>query len=124
MVMQELPQPRKTQVLIRGQYDRPGEPVVAGTPQALPSLPEKSPPNRLGLARWLVSKQNPLTSRVLVNRIWLHHFGDGLVRTPSDFGVLGARPTHPRLLDWLATEFLRTGWDVKAMHRLSVTSAT
>ena len=124
MVMKELAQPRKTQVLIRGQYDRPGEPVMTGTPQALPSLPKDSPPNRLGLARWLVSKQNPLTSRVITNRFWQRIFGAGLVRTAEDFGSQGEQPSHPELLDWMATEFHRTNWDSKALIRTIVTSST
>jgi len=124
MVMQELAQPRKTQVLIRGQYDRPGEPVQSGTPQALPATPKGSPRNRLGLARWLVNKQNPLTARVITNRLWQRLFGAGLVRTAEDFGSQGEQPSHPALLDWIATEFHRTNWDVKALVRVIVTSST
>jgi hypothetical protein len=128
MVMEEMPTPRDTFVLIRGQYDRHGEKVTANTPAELPAL--KSPvayapgsPNRLDLAKWLVSPENPLTARVAVNRIWQLHFGAGLVRTAEDFGTQGDFPSHPELLDWLATEFVRTGWDVKRMHKLIVTSA-
>ena len=104
--------------------DGSNQPVVAGTPQALPSLPGKSPPNRRGLARWLVSKQNPLTSRVITNRLWQRIFGSGLVRTAEDFGSQGEQPSHPELLDWLATEFHRTNWDSKSLIRAIVTSST
>src|SRR5205085_1731648 len=90
----------------------------------LPPLPYRAPANRLGLAKWLVSPAHPLTSRVAVNRYWQMYFGAGLVRTAENFGTQGERPSHPELLDWLATEFIRTGWDVKAMQRLIVTSAT
>lgn len=124
MVMQELAKPRATFMLERGQYDKPGEPVSAGVPAALPPLPAGSPSNRLGLARWLVDPAHPLTARVIVNRYWQMYFGTGLVRTAEDFGSRGELPSHPELLDWLATEFIRSGWDVKAMQRLIVTSAT
>jgi len=123
MVMQDLPAPRDTFVLIRGQYDRPGEKVSPGVPASLSPLPARVPANRLGLARWLVDPANPLTARVAVNRYWQLHFGTGLVRTVVDFGLQGQWPSHPELLDWLADEFVRTGWDVKAMQRLLVTSA-
>ena len=124
MVMQELDTPKATHVLIRGSYSAPGEKVVAGTPEAVLPFPEDLPKNRLGLARWLVSKENPLTARVEVNRIWQSHFGKGLVRSPEDFGNQGELPTHPELLDWLAVEFMESGWDMKAMHKLIVMSAT
>jgi hypothetical protein len=124
MVMAEMPKPRDTFVLVRGQYDKPGEKVAANVPAVLPPLPDDAPRNRLGLARWLVDAAHPLTSRVIVNRYWQMYFGAGLVRTSEDFGLQGEWPTHPQLLDWLATEFVASGWDVKHMQRLIVTSAT
>jgi hypothetical protein len=107
----------------RGQFISPGETVHAGVPAVLHPLPSGEKPNRLGLARWLVSPDNPLTARVTVNRIWEQYFGRGIVETSEDFGTQGAAPTHPQLLDWLATEFMRQNWSMKAMHRLIVTSA-
>jgi hypothetical protein len=124
MVMEEMPKPRDSFVLVRGQYDKPGDKVGPGTPAALPALAPGVKNNRLALAKWLVDGRNPLTARVAVNRLWQQHFGVGLVKTVDDFGAQGDWPSHPELLDWLATEFVRTGWDVKAMHRLLVTSAT
>lgn len=124
MVMAETPQPRETFLLIRGQYDKKGEKVGPATPSVLPALSTALPRNRLGLARWLVDPGNPLTARVTVNRYWQALFGVGLVRTAEDFGSQGEAPSHPELLDWLATEFVRIGWDIKAMHRFLVTSAT
>ncbi len=134
MVMQEMPQPRATFMLLRGDYDKKGPKVQAGTPTALPPLPQGAPANRLGLARWLVEPSHPLTARVAVNRYWQMIFGTGLVKTVEDFGAQGELPSHPELLDWLAVEFMnptsaplgsgsRTGWDVKALLRLIVTSA-
>ncbi|MCC6694962.1 MAG: DUF1553 domain-containing protein [Candidatus Hydrogenedentes bacterium] len=123
MVMQEMAEPRETFILARGQYDQPKDKVTAAVPAALPPLPAGVPANRLGFAQWLVDPSNPLTARVAVNRYWMHYFGTGIVKTAEDFGVQGEWPTHPELLDWLATEFIRTGWDVKAMQRLIVTSA-
>ncbi len=122
MVMGERPQPRETFVLIRGAYDKYGAKVTAAIPACLPPLPQGAPNNRLGFARWLVDPANPLTARVTVNRSWQMVFGTGLVKTAEDFGSQGDQPTHPELLDWLATEFMRK-WDVKALHRLIVTSA-
>jgi mono/diheme cytochrome c family protein len=124
MVMEELPAPRPTHVLIRGQYDQPGHRVEPGVPACLLSGSERPQPGRLGLARWLVSPGNPLTARVAVNRDWQMLFGTGLVKTLEDFGAAGEAPSHTELLDWLATEFVRSGWDVKHLLRLIVTSAT
>jgi hypothetical protein len=124
MVMQEREKARDTFVLIRGAYDRPGEKVSPGVPAVLTPLPAGVPNNRLGFAKWLVDPQNPLTARVTVNRFWQMFFGTGIVKTVEDFGSQGEWPTHPELLDWLATEFQRTGWDMKAIVRTIVTSAT
>jgi mono/diheme cytochrome c family protein len=124
MVMAELPNPRETFVLVRGQYDKKGEKVGPATPVSLPPLPATAPRNRLGLAGWLVDPRNPLTARVTVNRYWQSYFGVGLVRTAEDFGSQGEAPSHPDLLDWLATEFVDSDWDVKWMQRYIVTSAT
>ncbi len=124
MVMEEMKHPRETRVLIRGQYDQPGERVEPGVPLIFSELPLGVPNNRLGFARWLVSDVHPLTARVAVNRFWQQYFGQGLVATSEDFGAQGERPSHPELLDWLATEFVRLKWDVKALQRLIVTSAT
>lgn len=123
LVMSEMDQPRPTHVLVRGAYDKKGEPVKAATPSHLPAFRTGLPTNRLGLARWLMDPGNPLTARVTVNRLWQAVFGIGLVRTSEDFGVQGELPTHPELLDWLASEFVRTGWDVKRMMKLLVMSA-
>lgn len=123
MAMAELKKPRETFILARGDYRRPTEKVRPGVPAVLPPLPEGAPRNRLALAKWLVDERNPLTARVTVNWFWQNYFGAGLVRTSEDFGTRGELPSHPELLDWLATEFVRTGWDVRAMQRLIVTSA-
>ncbi|MFO1023184.1 MAG: PSD1 and planctomycete cytochrome C domain-containing protein [Planctomycetales bacterium] len=123
MVMEELPQPRKTFIMMRGEYNKLGAEVQAATPAVLPVMPADWPRNRLGLARWLVDPKNPLPARVTVNRYWQGVFGTGLVRTAEDFGTQGEAPSHPELLDWLATEFIRTKWDVKGMMRLLVTSS-
>jgi hypothetical protein len=124
LVMDEMPKPRTSKVLIRGAYDQHGETVTANTPASLPGMSPELPKNRLGLARWLVDPANPLTARVTVNRLWQSLFGIGLVRTAEDFGTQGEPPSHPELLDWLADEFVRSGWDLKRMVRLMVTSAT
>lgn len=126
MVMAELPKPRPTFVLTRGQYDHadPNRPVQRAIPAALGTLTSDAPQNRLGLAQWLISTENPLTARVTVNRFWELFFGRGLVRTSEDFGMQGEWPSHPELLDWLAVEFRESGWDVQHMVRLIVTSDT
>ncbi len=124
MIMEEMPVPRPAHILVRGEYDKPGERVSAGVPTSLGKLPAGAPTNRLGFAQWLVSEKNPLTARVAVNQLWQMVFGTGLVKTAEDFGSQGEPPSHPELLDWLATEFMRTHWDVKRMMRLLVTSAT
>ena len=124
MVMDEMKTPRDTFVLARGDYRNQTEKVQPGVPAMLPPLPKGAPLNRLTLAQWLVDPNHPLTSRVAVNRFWQMYFGTGIVKTQEDFGVQGEAPVHPELLDWLATEFVRTGWDVKAMQREIVTSAT
>jgi hypothetical protein len=111
-------------ILIRGQYDQEGDKVKAAVPAALPPLPKGAPANRLGLAQWLTHPDHPLTARVNVNRFWAQVFGAGLVPTAGEFGITGVPPTHPKLLDWLAVEFRESGWDVKALFRLMVTSAT
>lgn len=123
MVMRDRKEPRVTHVLERGAWDHPGETVEAATPSAMPRL-AGVPANRLGLARWITDRSNPLAARVAVNRLWQQIFGQGLVRTPDNFGIQGERPMHPELLDWLAHRFVESGWDTKAMLRLMVTSAT
>ena len=125
MIMRDLPQPRATHVLLRGDFLRKGDAVEPNGPSVLPPLsPAPAQRTRLDLARWLVSRENPLTARVTVNRIWLHCFGQGLVETENDFGLQGTPPTHPELLDWLAAEFIEGGWSQKHLLRLIVTSAT
>jgi len=124
MVMAERKKPRDTFVLARGDYRNHTEKVQPGVPAMLPPLAADAPLNRLSLAKWLVQPGHPLTSRVAVNRFWQMYFGHGIVKTQEDFGVQGEPPLHPELLDWLATEFIRTGWDIRAMQRLIVTSAT
>ncbi len=134
MVMQELPHPRDAFMLVRGQYDKKGDKVQARVPASLPPLSPHDPTNRLGLARWLVSPEQPLTARVIVNRYWQMLFGTGLVKTSEDFGSQGEPPSHPELLDWLAVEFMSPGtapgdrapatWNVKALIKQIVMSAT
>jgi hypothetical protein len=124
MVMQEQTPRRSIFLLRRGQYDQRGEEVTAGVPSVFSSLPKEVPADRAALARWLTSPSHPLTARVAVNRWWEMLFGTGLVETAEDFGVQGALPSHPELLDWLATELIRTGWDQRALLKLIVTSAT
>jgi hypothetical protein len=124
MMMRDRATPRDTFILVKGAYDKFGDRVTHGTPAVLPPLPLDAPKNRLSLARWLVSPENPLTARVTVNRYWQMFFGRGLVKTVEDFGVQGDKPSNPELLDWLAREFIESGWDVKHIHRLIVTSAT
>lgn len=138
MVMEDLSEPRDAFVLIRGEYDKRGDRVLANVPASLPSLPANAPANRLSLARWMVSSENPLTARVAVNRLWQMLFGTGLVKTIDDFGLQGEWPSHPELLDWLAVEF-QSGpasqkqdnhaanafaWDTKRTLRLLATSST
>jgi hypothetical protein len=122
MVMADMPKPRETFVLVKGAYDKHADTVTANTLAALPPLPAEVPKNRLALAKWLVSPGHPLTARVTVNRMWQQFFGTGLVKTVDDFGVQGEKPVNTGLLDWLATEFVASDWNVKAMHRLIVTS--
>lgn len=124
LVLRERAQPRETTIHIQGDFTRKGDPVTPGVPAVLHPLPQDAPRHRLTLARWLVDPANPLLARVTVNRIWQTYFGKGLVETENDFGTQGALPTHPELLDWLAVEFMATGWSQKALHRLIVTSAT
>ena len=123
LVMRELREPRSTTLFQRGEYTQPGESVTAGTPAILPAAAD-GPPNRLTLASWLVSHENPLTARVTVNRWWAEIFGQGLVTTVEDFGIKGEPPTHPELLDWLAVEFQEHGWSLKRLLKLIVMSAT
>jgi hypothetical protein len=124
MAMRELPAPRPTFVLARGAYDAPTVGVTPGTPRAVGDFPASLPPNRLGLARWLVNPRHPLTARVIVNRNWAMLLGRGLVATPADFGNQGRLPSHPELLDWLATTFIESGWNLKALQKRIVLSAT
>ncbi len=124
MVMEELPTPRDAFLLQRGSYERPGQKVSRDVPAALPPLSPDAPRNRLGFAKWLTDPKNPLPARVAVNRFWQMYFGTGIVKTVEDFGSQGEWPSHPELLDWLATEFIRTNWDVKALQKTIVMSAT
>ncbi len=122
-VAKELPMARPTFVLRRGQYDLLGDPVDRAVPTVFGSIPPNVPKNRLGLAKWIVDPKNPLTARVMVNRIWQQHFGTGLVKTSEDFGTRGDWPTHPELLDYLATRFVKDGWSIKKLTRMILTSA-
>ncbi|MBC8326398.1 MAG: PSD1 domain-containing protein [Verrucomicrobia subdivision 3 bacterium] len=125
LVARDLPKPRVTQLLDRGEYNLPkGEPLQPDVFAVMGVLPEDAPRNRLGLAQWLTARGHPLVSRVLVNRIWQRTFGQGLVRTPADFGLQGEQPTHPELLDWLAVDLQDRKWDLKGMLKLMVTSRT
>jgi uncharacterized protein DUF1553/uncharacterized protein DUF1549/concanavalin A-like lectin/glucanase superfamily protein len=124
MVMRELPERRPTFLLSRGQYDAPREEVEPGVPEFILPFPKNAPRNRLGLAQWLTDPANPLTARAVVNRFWQALFGTGIVKTSENFGYQGEAPSHPELLDWLAVDFVESGWDVKRLLRLIVTSAT
>ncbi len=126
LVLARRGEPRTTHIHIRGDFLRHGEQVSPDVPDVLPALPDNVPehPTRLELARWLVDPSNPLTARVTMNRVWQAYFGRGLVETENDFGTQGSPPTHPQLLDWLASEFIERDWSLKAMHRLIVTSST
>jgi hypothetical protein len=124
MVMEDMTPAKPTFVLERGAYDKPGERVEAGTPAAFPPIDGPKPANRLALAKWLVSRDHPLTARVTVNRYWQMLFGTGLVKTVEDFGAQGEWPTHPELLDWLAVEFMESGWDTRHLLRTIVLSET
>ncbi len=124
MIMQEREEQKPAYILARGAYDAPIEQVERATPEAVLPFDEKYPQNRLGLAQWLVDEENPLTARVAVNRFWQMYFGKGIVRTLADFGNQGDLPTHPKLLDWLAVEFRESGWNIKALQKLIVMSAT
>ena len=115
---------RETRIFKRGDWKRPGDQVTAGTPAVLPAMAAGAPRNRLGLATWIVDRGNPLTARVIVNRVWQQYFGVGLVTTPEDFGARCEPASHPELLDWLAVEFMESGWSIKHLHRLIVNSAT
>ena len=124
LVMEEREEPRGAYVLARGEYQHREEEVYPQTPAVLPTLPEDSLPNRLGFAKWLLLPEHPLTARVAINRFWQNVFGAGIVETAEDFGTQGIPPVHPELLDWLATEFIASGWDVQKMLKLMLTSAT
>ena len=124
LVMKELPQPRKTTLFIKGDFTRPSDEVQPGVLAVLPPLPAGTKPDRLALAHWIIDPRNPLTARVIVNRVWQQYFGRGLVETENDFGTMGRLPTHPELLDWLAVDFMEHHWSLKHLHQLIVTSAT
>lgn len=123
LILRELATPRKTTVFVQGDFTRPADEVSSGTPSALHSMNDPGEKtDRLDLARWIVSRQNPLTARVIVNRVWQQYFGRGIVETENDFGLQGSAPSHPELLDWLAVEFMDRGWSLKELHRLIITS--
>jgi len=124
MVMEDMPKKRPTFAYARGDYEQPMYQVEAAVPEALPAFPDEYPKNRLGLSKWFFSEEHPLTARVAVNRYWQMLFGEGLVSTPGDFGVQGALPTHPELLDWLALSFMESSWNVKALLKTMVMSHT
>jgi hypothetical protein len=124
MIMRDQEAARDTFMLQRGDYDKPGAKVEPDVPAAFPPFPEGAPRNRLGLARWLTSREHPLTARVMVNRLWYQMFGQGIVETVEDFGSQGAWPSHPELLDWLAVEFAGSDWDIKELLKLIAMSAT
>ncbi|GAB4041318.1 PSD1 and planctomycete cytochrome C domain-containing protein [Spirosoma jeollabukense] len=123
-VMTDLDTTRKTFILKRGVYDAPGDEVEPGTPNAILPFKDSYPKNRLGLAKWMFDRQNPLTARVYVNQVWQEFFGKGIVKTPGDFGMQGELPSHPELLDWLAVDFMEHNWDIKRLVKQLVTSAT
>ncbi|MBK8500735.1 MAG: DUF1553 domain-containing protein [Saprospiraceae bacterium] len=124
MVMSDFPKQRTTQVLERGLYDAPGDPVSRGVPESILPWPDSLPLNRYGLGQWLIDPNHPLTSRVAVNQIWYLIFGRGIVTSVEDFGNQGSLPSHPELLDWLAVDFVENGWNLKRLIRQMVTSAT
>ena len=127
LVARELPEQRKrvTQILNRGEYNQPiGDPLKPGVFSVLGAMPKNAPANRMGLVDWLTDKKNPLTARVLVNRFWIMVFGEGLVRTPEEFGLQGEHPTHPELLDWLAVDFQENGWNIKRLLKQMMISKT
>src|SRR5207244_13226532 len=117
LIFKERSPPKPSDSLKRGEYDQKGEQVGRDTPAFLPPLPEKAPRTRLGLARWLVGRDNPLTARVAVNHFWQQCFGTGIVKTAEDFGSQGEPPSHPELLDWLAVQFQEDGWHVKRIMK-------
>ena len=124
LVSVEMNEPRPAFLLQRGEFDKPGDPVERQVPAFLPPLPSEAPRNRLGLAQWTVSDEHPLTARVTVNRYWAQLFGGGIVETIGDFGQLGRFPSHPQMLDWLALEFVESGWDTKHILKTMIMSAT
>ena len=124
LALVECETPRETHIFKRGDWKRLGEAVTPDTPSFLHRMPQGAPRNRLGLAKWIVDKENPLTARVIVNRVWQQYYGAGLVTSPEDFGSRSEMPSHPELLDWLAVEFRENGWSLKKLHKLIVTSAT